>query len=68
MHGGELRGDCGERDARRGIKRGLWGKGCEEGDEKGTVGKGMHGGELKGDCGERDVRRGIKRGTVGKGM
>ena len=41
MHGGELKGDCGEGDARRGIKRGLWGKGCEEGDEKGTVGKGM---------------------------
>ena len=44
-------GDCGERDARRDTRRGLWGKGCKEG----TVGKGVQGR----DCGERDARRGL---------
>ena len=43
------RGDCGERDARRG----LWGKRCKEG----TVVKVMQGGIQGGDCGERDARR-----------
>ena len=28
----------------RGVRRGLWGKGCREGGEKGTVGEGMWGG------------------------
>ena len=45
-------GDCGERDA----GRGLWEMGCMEG----TVGKGMQGG----DYGEQ----GCREGTVGKGM
>ena len=51
------RGDCGERNA----KRGLWGKECREG----TVEKEMQ----RGDCGERDAGRGLwgkecKEGTV----
>ena len=47
---GEIQGgDCGERDARRG----LWQKGCKEG----TVVK-----EIQGvDCGERDARRDTRR-------
>ena len=49
---GEIQGgDCGERDARRG----LWQKGCKERYKEGTVGKGMQGG----DCGKRDARRGL---------
>ena len=28
----------------RGVRRGLWEKGCGEGGEKGTVGEGMWGG------------------------
>ena len=52
-------GDCGKRDA----GRGLWEKGCR----KWTVGKGMP----EGDCGKRDAGRGLwekgcRNGTVGK--
>ena len=60
------RRDCGERDARRDTRRGLWGKGCKEG----AVGKGMQGEIQGGDCGERDARKGLlgKRSGDGKRM
>ena len=76
-------GDCGERDA----GRGLWGKGCRA--REGTVGKGMTGGVciakrmrdcgtvvkwMRGrDCGRKGVERGLwegdcREGTVERGL
>ena len=33
--------DFGERDAVRGMREGIWGKGCGEGMREGILGKGM---------------------------